>query len=120
MKALVRMLVWKEGSFEFHARLDPVPHPEAPLPLEAALLDAVRQIDEGRRIDLRRFPLDAKPRVIETPTDLKGKTVEAVLDLSRAGFSVQRILDVIPEPDPEIYAALAQLLDAGAISLEQE
>ena len=118
MKALVRMLVWKEGKFEFHARLDPVPHQEAPLPLEAALLDAVRQIDEGRRIDLRRFPLEAKPRVLETPTDLKGKTVEAVLDLSRAGFSVQRILDVIPEPDPEIYAALSQLLDAGAISLD--
>ena len=63
MKALVRMLAWKEGVFEFHARLDPVKHPEAPLPLEAAMLDAVRQIDEGNRIDRRRFPLDAKPRV---------------------------------------------------------
>jgi hypothetical protein len=116
MKALVRMLSWREGSFEFHTRLDPVPHPEAPFPLEAALLDAVRMIDEGRRIDLRRFPLEAKPRVIETPSELEGKTVEAVLDLARAGFSVQRILDVIPDPDPEIYAVLAQLLDAGAIS----
>ncbi len=118
MKALVRMLVWSEGSFEFHTRLDPVSHPEAPLPLEAALLDAVRQIDEARRIDSRRFPLEAKPRVTDAPTDLKGKTVEAVLDLSRAGFSVQRILDVIPEPDPEIYSALNQLLDSGAISLD--
>ena len=120
MKALVRMLAWKEGVFEFHARLDPVQHPEAPLPLEAAMLDAVRQIDEGGRIDRRRFPLDAKPRVIEAAADVTGKTVEAVLDLARAGFSVQRILDVIPEPDPEIYAALAQLLDAGAISFEPQ
>jgi len=120
MKALVRMLAWTEGTFEFHTRLDPVPHPEAPLPLEAAMLDAVRQIDEGNRIDRRRFPMDARPRVIDTPTDPTGKTVEAVLDLARAGFSVQRILDVIPEPDPEIYAALAQLLDAGAISFEPE
>jgi len=118
MKALVRMLAWKQGVFEFHARLDPVQHPEAPLPLEAAMLDAVRQIDEGNRIDRRRFPMDANPRVIEVPADLKGKTVEAVLDLARAGFSVQRILDVIPEPDPEIYAALAQLLDSGAISFD--
>jgi hypothetical protein len=118
MKALVRMLAWKEGVFEFHARLDPVPHPEAPLPLEAALLDAVRQIDEGGRIDRRRFPLDARPRVIEAASDPGGKTAEAVVDLARAGFSVQRILDVIPVPDPEIYAALAQLLDSGAISLD--
>jgi hypothetical protein len=110
MKALVRMLAWKEGVFEFHSRLDPVKHPEAPLPLEAAMLDAVRQIDEGNRIDRRRFPLAAKPRIIESAGELEGKTVEAVLDLARAGFSVQRILDVIPESDPEIYAALAQLL----------
>ena len=120
MKALVRMLAWTNGVFEFHARLDPVQHPEAPLPLEAAMLDAVRQIDEGNRIDRRRFPLDSVPRVIEVPTDLKGKAVEAVLDLARAGFDIQRIIDVIPEPDPEIYAALAQLLDAGAISFEPE
>jgi Tfp pilus assembly protein PilZ len=117
MKALVRILAWKQGGFEFHTRLDPIPHGEAPLPLEAALLDAVRQIDEARRFD-RRFPLAARPRVTEAATDLQGKTIEAVLDLSRAGFTVQRILDVIPEPDPEIYAALAQLLDAGAISLD--
>jgi Tfp pilus assembly protein PilZ len=116
MKALVRMLAWKEGVFEFHARLDPVKHPEAPLPLEAAMFDAVRQIDEGNRIDRRRFPLDAKPRILGAASDVEGKTAEAVLDLARAGFCVQRILDVIPEPDPEIYAALVQLLDGGAIA----
>jgi hypothetical protein len=120
MKALVRMLAWKQGAFEFHARVDPVPHPEPPISLEAALLDAVRQIDEGNRFDRRRFPADAKPRVHDGPIDVKGKTAEAVLDLARAGFSVQRILDVIPEPDPDIYAALAQLLDAGAISFRSE
>ena len=118
MKALVRMLAWKEGVFEFHARLDPVKHPEAPLPLEAAMFDAVRQIDEGNRIDKRRFPLDARVRAHDKPGAVEGKTAEAVVDLARAGFNVERILDVIPEPDPEIYAALAQLLDAGAISFE--
>jgi hypothetical protein len=116
MKALVRMLAWKDGVFEFHARLDPVKHPEAPLPLEPAMFDAVRQIDEGNRIDRRRFPLDAKPRILAGASDVEGKTAEAVLDLARAGFNVQRILDVIPEPDPEIYAALVQLLDGGAIA----
>jgi Tfp pilus assembly protein PilZ len=118
MKAMVRMLAWREGSFEFHTRLDPVPHAEAPLPLEAALLDAVRMIDEAGRIDLRRFPPDAIPCATGAPSDLEGKTALAVLDLARAGFSVQRILDVIPEPDPEIYAALDRLLDSGAISLD--
>jgi len=118
MKALVRMLTWQDGLFEFHARLDPIQHPEAPLPLEAAMLDAVRQIDESNRIDKRRFPLAAKVRVREAAGEVEGKTAAAVLDLARAGFHVERILDVIPEPDPEIYAAFAQLLDAGTISFE--
>ena len=118
LRSVGRVDIPLDASPEFHARLDPVKHPEAPLPLEAAMFDAVRQIDEGNRIDRRRFPLTAKPRLLEAAGDVEGKTAEAVLDLTRAGFSVQRILDVIPEPDPEIYAALAQLLDAGAISFE--
>ena len=38
--------------------------------------------------------------------------------MARAGFSVQRILDVIPEPDTEIYRALEALFAEGVIRLE--
>ena len=93
----------------------------APLPLEAALLDAVRQMDEGdaRRVasasrctprSLRRTPTSTR---YESPT----KVEAAILDLARAGFTVQRMLDVIPEPDPEIFRALQALRDAGLIEL---
>jgi Tfp pilus assembly protein PilZ len=118
MKALVRMLAWREGAFEFHARLDPIKDPEPPMPLEAALLDAVRQIDETNRVDTGRFPPAARPRPVAGAQGVAGKTAEAVIDLARAGFDVQRILDVIPVPDSEIYAAFAELLDAGAISFD--
>ena len=51
MKALVRMLSWREGVFEFRAAVEDRQAKEAPLPLEAALFDAVRQIDEGSTVE---------------------------------------------------------------------
>jgi Tfp pilus assembly protein PilZ len=117
MKALLRLMAWSEGRFEFHAHLDPVEETEAPLPLEAALFDAVRLLDEEKRIDRSRLPADAKPRVTGPGGDAEdlSKVESAVLDLVRAGFTVQRMVDVIPEPDPEIYRALESLSERGAI-----
>jgi len=73
-------------------------------------------MDEGDR-----FPLHAHVTLVdgadvdayESPT----KVEAAVLDLARAGFTVQRMLDVIPEPDPEILRALQALRDAGLVEL---
>jgi Tfp pilus assembly protein PilZ len=114
--ALMHMFSWREGTFEFHARLEEVEMKGAPLPLEAALLDAVRQMDEGSR-----FPLGAHVTLV-AGADVEGyasptKVEAAILDLARAGFTVQRMLDVIPEPDPEIFRALQDLRDAGLIEL---
>jgi Tfp pilus assembly protein PilZ len=116
VKALVHMFAWRDGSFEFHARLEDVEMKGAPLPLEAALLDAARQMDEGNR-----FPLSAQVSLV-AGADVEGygsptKVEAAILDLARAGFTVQRMLDVIPEPDPEIFRALQNLRDAGLVEL---
>jgi hypothetical protein len=46
-EALARMLSWKDGTFEFHARIDPADRTGAPLPLEGAILDAARALDEA-------------------------------------------------------------------------
>lgn len=121
VKALVRMFAWREGSFEFHAQLEEVEAKGAPLPLEAALLDALRQIDEAALVESEHFPLRAHVTLCAA-ADLDGyesptKIEAAILDLARAGFTVQRMLDVIPEPDPEIFRALQTLRDAGLIEL---
>jgi Tfp pilus assembly protein PilZ len=122
MKALVRMLSWRTGVFEFHARIDEREIKDAPFPLEAALFDAVRQIDEGATVDQKNFPLRAKLArraggdldAFATPS----KVEAAVLDLATAGFTVQRALEVIPEPDPEIFKALQALVEAELLTLE--
>jgi len=121
MKALVRLVGWREGSFEFHARLEVGQTPEPPLPLEGAILDATLMHDELGKPGRRLPPPDAVPRLAPAAApsagaDL-GKLERAVLDLVQAGFPVWRILDVIPEPDPLIYGALDALVDAGLVRL---
>jgi hypothetical protein len=120
MKALVRMLSWRDGVFEFSSRIDDSLVSGAPFPLEAALLDAVRQMDEGRTVPADRFPLHG--RLLRTDGDLgayggPSKVEAAILDLAAAGFTVQRALEVIPEPDPEIFRGLRALVDAGLVEL---
>ena len=121
MKALVRLVGWQQGSFEFHARLDPTQTPEPPLPLEGAILDATLMHDELGRPGRLLPPPDAVPRLAPASApsagaDL-GKLERAVLDLVQAGFPVRRILDVIPEPDPLILGALDALVEAGLVRL---
>jgi Tfp pilus assembly protein PilZ len=122
MKALVRLLSWRDGTFEFHANLEERDKGEPPFPLEAAVFDAVHQIDEGARIDATRFPNHAVLSVYEhadlSTVEPLCKIEAAVLDLARAGFTVQRLLDVIPEPDPQILRALESLCNEGVVVLD--
>lgn len=122
MKALVRMMSWREGVFEFRASVEDCRVKGAPLPLEAALFDAVRQIDEGTTVSHTRFPLQGRiTRLPDADLDAYGrlsKVEAALIDLAHARFTVQRALEVIPEPDPEIFRALQALADAGILALE--
>jgi len=122
MKALARMLTWREGSFDFHAHLDSVHVAEAPLPLEEAIREAVGHVEEGAQIDVNRYPAGARVRVAggadAAGSGARSKVEEAVLDLARAGFEVRRIVEVIPEPEVDIYRALEALADSGAIRIE--
>lgn len=119
MKALARLLAWRDGSFEFNGYVDPTETLDAPCPLDAAILEAVRQLDEATRHEPvsfepeNRFRVDAA-RLAAERSGL-GKTADAVADLAAAGFPVRRILDVIPESDTEIFSALRTLLDLGIV-----
>ncbi len=122
LKALLRLLSWRDGSFEFHAHLEEGGAEGPPLPLEAALLEAARQIDEERAEATRSFPMRALVSVRnhqEATRDPLSKVEEAILDLAQAGSTVQRLIDVIPEPDPEILRALGALMDAGLVEIAE-
>jgi len=120
VKALARMLTWTDGHFEFHSRIDPSVSSRDSQPLEGALLEAMRLIDEGAGVDKTEFPphaslsVDAKERQAQSGL---GKLEEAILDLAATGMNVQRILDIVPETDEEIYLAMSRLVDLDVLAI---
>ena len=118
LKALVRMLQWSAGSFEFHAHVDALDVEDDPLPLEAALLEAMRRLDEATTQGTAALDPAARFQVDRAALAAVGelaKVEEAVLDLATAGFTVRRILDVVPEDDAQVSAALGALVEQGVL-----
>ena len=119
LKALVRMLQWTTGSFEFHAQVDALEVEDEPMRLEAALLEATRRLDEAlragtTRLDPRlRFGID---RDALAAVGGLAKVEESVLELAAAGFTVRRILDVVPEDDAQVSEALLALIERGVLT----
>lgn len=112
IKALARMLQWPDGEFSFHAQVDAITDEPEPIPLQSALLEAARQVDEAARsapLEMRaRFTVN---REAFTTAGELNKTEEAVIDLAAAGLSVRRIIDVIPDADADVQGAIRSLLD---------
>jgi Tfp pilus assembly protein PilZ len=120
--AIEQLLSWESGEFEFRAHVDPIDDEDQAPPIEAAVLEAARRYDEARRNDPSHFPPGARLRVGDEGA-AKGKVrtgiiENAILDLARARCTVQRLLEVLPEADVEIYAALTNLIEEGAIRID--
>ncbi len=120
VKALARVLQWNTGTFAFTKSVDAITDEGSPIPLQSALLEAARQIDESARsapFDMkRRFAVDRD--ALGTADDLT-KLEEAVLDLAAAGLTVRRMIDVIPDSDGAVHDAIRALLDRG-LMLEKD
>jgi Tfp pilus assembly protein PilZ len=116
-KALARMLAWRDGEFEFHGHVEDADREGEPFPLDAALLDAARQLDERARLEPLPLPPGARFAATGARNDAAlEKTEEAILDLAGVGFTLRAMLDVIPDEDHVILRALLGLLDRGLLA----
>jgi hypothetical protein len=115
---------WVEGTFEFHARLEPVESPDEPQPLDAAVFEAIQKLDELVSINLDALPMDARVRFNADPAGPGGESTskleQSVLDLARSEHTVGRIVDAIPEFDVDVLRALSFLADLGSIAIDSE
>ncbi len=116
VKALARVLKWNEGTFAFTRSVDAITDEGKPVPLQSALLEAARQVDEAARvapIDMRRrFEVD---RAALAEAGELAKLEEAIVDLAAAGLTVRRMVDVIPDSDGAVQEAIRALLESGVL-----
>jgi Tfp pilus assembly protein PilZ len=131
--ALVAMLRWGDGRFQFEASADPkLIESATPRPLAGAVLSAVCTLDEEGQNENSSANLDGSVSDHSMPIDgsttfeVDGeqeeasrasldKTADAVLELVKAGMSVERVCAVIPEPEAEIQSALEALVESGVL-----
>ena len=120
MKALTRILSWEEGEFW----LIPAVAPDEPLseeiPIYSAVLEAVTNVDELRRLNLGVFPPDH--RIVPGDTDHGDSEIDKVsaqiLELALLRATVGSVLEAVSELDLAIYQAMGDLLDEGRIQVE--
>lgn len=116
VKALARVLTWTDGTFAFTRVVDAITDESAPIPLQRALLEAARQVDEAGRIAKlemkQRFEVDREAAARDGEL---GKLDEAVVDLAAAGLTVRRMIDVIPDSDGAVQEAIRGLLERGVL-----
>jgi len=121
LKALVRLFTWREGRFEFSGSLEAGLTEDAPISLQGALLEAARLQDEEARSPFRDLPPATLFRVVLERLAAEAveltKAEQAVAELIQAGFALGRLIDVIPDPDGDIYAALGSLVERGIVEL---
>ncbi len=119
VKALARILSWREGFFEFRGQLDPIAASRPRCSLERAIEEALGLLESedstvgpslsaDQRFEVSHSCLDA----LSMPLS---KSEEAVVELAAAGFTLRRILDVIPEKDAQVRAAVLSLCERGVL-----
>ena len=132
--ALVEMLSWSEGDFRFEASADKaLLETTSSASLESAVLKAVVGVEEspggkaGPGADgseagdsgsksmgpSTTFAVDTAQEDLSRA--LLDKTAEAVLELARAGMSIQKLEAIIPEPPDDVQLALEELVELGVL-----
>jgi pSer/pThr/pTyr-binding forkhead associated (FHA) protein len=120
MKALCRIVGWDSGSFEFGP---PEENAEFMLELEdsteSLLMEALRQLDEFRRI-ARDLPPPAEPLTIPKPLEPSLSSLQAneldVFQLVLNKGLTQKVFDSSSATDYETATALLSLLSQGYIA----
>lgn len=117
-KAVLRMLAWESGAFELQPPDDREFLDELTESTEALLMEAMRQVDEIRRVD---DDLPAPSAILsivkplETPLrDLKPEQLDLLQAVLNHG-TMRAVIDRAPVTDLEAYEAVQELIKANVI-----
>ncbi len=122
VKALARLFSWNDGEFEFIDDIDDACTQVAAVPIYGAVMEAMTQLDELSRLDLRdwgsheRVELDLES-MFDTSDDLE-KLQNTILSSVAEGWNrIGDLLDRLADFDAEIYSALDGLRERGRLRI---
>jgi hypothetical protein len=119
MKSLCRLVGWTEGSFE----LEPPQPTQFDLELEdkteTLLMEALRQLDEYRRIEPELPPTNARYQMahpLEVPLSTLSPVQLDILQLVHNQAELQAVLDQAPSSDLDTALAFLHLFKGGFLA----
>jgi hypothetical protein len=120
-KAIYRMIVWQSGTFELQPPDEKEFLEELDESTEGLLMEAMRQLDEIRRLE-KELPSRGARILLATPIvpsfrDLSPEQLD-LLQLIHNYGQVSLVLDKSPTTDLETYQGLLQLIKAGFVRTE--
>jgi hypothetical protein len=118
IKAVSRILLWGDGGFQFQPSVAAGEPAEAPLPMDRVLTEALREVEELRRLDRSNLPDDAIVEAVATADDDEA-LAESLIELSVNGVRVLDLLDAMPHRDSELLRAILDLLDRKLMRLSE-
>ncbi len=120
LKAIYRMLAFNDAQFQVLPLSDFSENPEIPDSAEAILMESARQQDELTRLKAD-YPLQGKTLHVVpglVPSPLPQGILARVVLVAQNGCGFQQLLDNVSDPDLEVYQAVANLIEQGALSVE--
>jgi hypothetical protein len=118
IKAVSRILLWGDGGFQFQPSVAAGEPADAPLPMDRVLTEALREVEELRRLDRSNLPDDAIVEAVATADDDEA-LAESLIELSVNGVRVLDLLDAMPHRDSELLRAILDLLDRKLMRLSE-
>lgn len=118
IKALARLMEWPEGEFSFQPSIEPGEPEGTAIPIEQAVMQAVHQAEELRRLESAKLPDTVVLERMALPVSPAPSQVESdVLDLLARPACPSALLDVLPHGDAEIWRAVLGLIGRGVVGV---
>jgi hypothetical protein len=119
-KSFSRLLRWTAGTFELRPPEDVPAEATLDEPMEAVLIDGLRQLDELAALG-DRIPAPDAPVAVVVPlaTRLRELAPEELdlVELALAGGTVQALLDRSPDADADVLKRLVRLVERGVLRI---
>ncbi len=119
IKAMARMMAWNEGVFRFQSGVAPNKVPKDPEPFDSVMLQSAMQADELGHLHLDELALADKFHVDQQIFGQERFEMTEqevfIIDLVKEGYPLRGILDLVPEPDVQIYRTVLSLRERGVL-----